>query len=187
MFMEALQTALFENPLGIYIALAIVAVLGLISYQNWRTFKSAWLTIVALIAGATVFTVSTLVVTDREKIRAACDEIAKALNNRNMLIVEHFLDRDFTGQGRYKSRKQTLARLARDLKDYRITSVELKILNLNARDDLATMLVRSDIKSKTIGAIWLKWRVVWIKQPKGWLVYKVKGPEIGPADAENEK
>ena len=93
MFMEALQTALFENPLGIYIALAIVAVLGLISYQNWRTFKSAWLTIVALIAGATVFTVSTLVVTDREKIRAACDEIAKALNNRNMLIVEHFLDR----------------------------------------------------------------------------------------------
>jgi len=179
--MDALQTALFENPLGIYIALAIVAALGLVSYQNWRTFKSAWPTVIALIAGAMVFTVSTLIVTDREQIRANCEKIVKAVNNRNMLIVEHFLDKDFAGQGRYETRKQAITRIDRDLEEYRVTGVAYRILDLNVRDNLATMVIRSDITSKTIPTMRLNWRVIWIKRSKGWLVYKIKGPSTGSA------
>jgi len=185
--MDPLQTALFENPLGIYIALAIFGALGLVSYQNWRTFKSLWPTVIALIAGAMVFAVSTLIVTDREQIRANCAEIAKAVNSRNMLIVERFLDKDFAGQGRYPTRDKAIDRLARDLEEHRVTGVELRILNLNARDQLATMLVRSDVTSDTIPVMRLNWRVIWIKRPTGWLVYKTKGPVTGPAAAESEE
>jgi len=185
--MDPLQTALFENPLGIYIALAIVAVLGLVSYQNWRTFKSLWPTVIALIAGAAVFTVSTLIVTDREQIRASCAEIVQAVNNRNMLIVEHFLDRDFAGEGRYETREKAIARLARDLEEYRVKGVEYRILKLNARDDLAIMAIRSDVRSETIPVMRLNWSVVWIKRSEGWLVYKVKGPLTKPADEENSE
>ena len=184
--MEALQTALFENPLGIYIALAIVAALGLVSYQNWRTFRSAWPTAVALVAGAMVFAVSTLVVTDREKIRAACDDIAEAINNRNTVVVEFLLDKDFVGLDQTQTRKKAIRRLIRNLEEYEVTGLEYKILDLNVRDDLATMLVRSDITSKTFPAMRLNWRVVWIKRSTGWLVYKVSGPAIGPAAAESE-
>ena len=160
--MEALQTALFEDPLGIYIALSIVAVLGLVSFLTWRTLKSAWPAAAALLAGAAVFAISTLVVTDREQIRTNCDEMIKAVNSRNMLIVEHFLDKDFAGQGRYETRKQAIARLARDLKEYGITGVKHRILDLNVRDDLATMAVCSDITSKRIPAMRLHWSVIWI-------------------------
>ena len=185
--MEALKTALFENPLGIYIALAIVAVLGLVSYQTWRTFKSAWPTTVALVAGAAVFTISTLVVTDREKIHAACEKTVNAINARNMVIVEFVLDEDFAGRHEYQTRKKAVRRLARDLEEYRVTGVQFKILKLNVRDDMATMLVRSDITSETIPAIRLNWRVIWIKRSTGWLVYKVSGPVIGPASAEDDE
>ena len=181
--MEALQTALFENPLGIYIALAIVAALGLVSYQNWRTFKSAWPTAIALVAGAVVFTVSTLVVTDREKIRDNCEKIVNAVNGRNMLVVEHFLDKDFAGEQQYQTRDKAIRRLACNLDDYRVTGVKHKILDLNVRDNLATMVVRGDITSETIPVMRLNWRVIWIKRSRGWLVYKVKGPGA----AENEE
>lgn len=185
--MDPLQTALFENPLGIYIALAIVAAMGLVSYQNWRTFKSLWPTVIALIAGAVVFTISTLIVTDREQIRDNCEKIVRAVNNRNMLIVEYFFDRDFAGEGRYETRKKTIARLARDLEEYRVKGVEYQILKLNAKSDLAIMVVRSDVTSETIPVMRLNWSVVWIKRSKGWLVYKVKGPLTEPAAEEDSE
>lgn len=184
--MEALKTALFENPLGIYIALAIVGASGLVSYQTWRTLRSTWPTAVALVAGAMVFAVSTLVVTDREKIRATCDEIAEAISSRNTVVVEFFLDKDFAGWRQARTRKKAIRWITGNLEEYRVTSVEFKILDLNVRDDLATMLVRSDITSETFPAMRLNWRVVWIKRSTGWLVYKVNGPVIGPAAAEDE-
>ena len=185
--MEALKIALFKNPLGIYIALAIVGVLGLVSYQNWRTFKSAWPTAVALIVGAAVFTVSTLVVTDREQIGAACEKIANAISNRNTVVVEFLLDEEFTGLSETQTRKKAIRRLDSDLKAYGVTGVKFKILDLNVRDSLANMLVRSDITSETIPAMRLNWRVIWIKRPTGWLVYRVSGPAPEPSATVKEE
>ena len=184
--MEALKTSLFENPLGIYIALAIIGALGLVSYHTWRTFKSAWPTAVALVAGAAVFTVSTLVVTDRERIGAACEKIADAISNRNTVVVEFLLDKDFTGLSETQTRKKAIRRLDSDLKTYGVTGAKLKILDMKVRDDLATMLVRSDITSETIPAMRLNWRAVWIKRPAGWLVHKVSGP-VGPGNAGDQE
>ena len=184
--MEALKIALFENPLGIYIALAMIGALGLVSYQNWRTFKSAWPTVVALVVGAAVFTISTLVVTDREQIRAACEKIANATSSRNTVIVEFLLDKDFTGLSETQTPGNAIRRLDSELKTYRVTDVRYKILELNVRNDMATMLVRSDITSETVPAMRMNWRIIWIKRSTGWLVYKVSGPVIadGARDLE---
>lgn len=189
--METLQTALFENPLGIYIALAIVGLLGLISYKSFRTLKSAWPAWGALAAGAAVFAVSTLVVTDREKIQIACDEIVQAVNDRDMVALEQFIDEDFSGM-EYLSgtregltRKEALRRLNRDLEEVKVTKVTLTILDLKVDDKRANMLVQSDIASKTIPFVRLKWRVEWIGRSATWRVARVAGPIVGPDTADD--
>jgi hypothetical protein len=187
MFMDTLQSILFENPLGIYIALAIIGALGLVSYQNWRTFKSLWPTVIALVTGAMVFTVSTLIVTNREHIGANCEKIVDAINNRNMPLVERLLDKDFDGQQRYQTRNEAVRRLTADLKAYGVTNVKYRIDDLKVQGDLATMAVRTDITSETIPAMRLNWHVSWIKRSKEWLVYtvKIKIPRLEPDESEN--
>ncbi|MDP6636309.1 MAG: hypothetical protein QGG42_15520 [Phycisphaerae bacterium] len=184
--MEALKIALFENPLGIYIALAIIAILGLVSYKIWGTLKSAWPTGLALIVGVAVYAISTLVVTDREKIRAACDEIAQSVNIKDVAGVERFLDKDFSGRDQYETRKKAVQWLRRSLKEYGITNVAFKILSLNIQDDLATMVVLGIIESDILPRMWTKWRVVWRKRSTGWLVYKARGFHEGPGSTEDQ-
>lgn len=184
--MEALETALFENPLGIYIALWIIAILGLVSYGVWRTLRAAWPTAAAIVAGLIVFTVSTLVVTDREQISAATDEIITALNNRDMLVVEHYLDDEFAGKRGYSTREKAIKWLSSNLKQHRISDIRHKILDLKVRDDLANMALRSDMKTGTVGLVRLNWRVIWIKRSDRWLVYKASGPLAG-LDTEKKR
>jgi hypothetical protein len=184
--MESLQTALFEDPTGIYISLAIVAAVGLVGYKSWGTFKSLCPTLMALSAGGMVFAISTLVVTDREKILAASDAIALAINSNDMAGLELFLDEQFIGPPVCETRTQAMQLIARTIKEHKITSVKFNVLELNPRDDLASMLLGTDIASDNFPLVRLHWRIVWAKRSIGWRIYKVIGPIAKPDTEENE-
>jgi hypothetical protein len=182
--MEALQTVLFENPLGIYIALAVFGALGLVSYQNLRTIRSARPTTFALVAAAAVFAISTLVVTDREAILAKSDDIAIAINTGDLIALEFSLADDFAGPDKYPTRKKAISWLAKNIEKYEITSVKFKVLDLEVRDDLATMSLQTDVSSELVSPMRLNWLVVWAKRSAGWVVSNASGPlsETNTAD-----
>jgi hypothetical protein len=184
--MESLQTALFEDPTGIYISLAIVAAVGLVGYKSWGTFKSLCPTLMALSAGGMVFAISTLVVTDRENILAATDAVALAINSNDLAGLELFLDEQFIGPPACETRPQAMQSIARTIKKHKITSIKLNVLELNPRDDLASMLLGTDIASDNFPLVRLYWRIVWAKRSIGWRIYKVIGP-IAKPDTEEDK
>jgi len=184
--MESLKTVLFEEPLGAYVALTVIALLGLVSYLNWRTMRSAWPAWLAIIAAAAVFTLSTLVVTDREQISALCDEAERTINSRDMAGLGLLMDDKFAGQNQFSTRNKALKWIESQLEEHEITSVKLRVVDMKVKDDLATTLIRSDIASRTVPAIRLRWRVVWMKRPDGWLVSKAGGPIFKPDALEDE-
>jgi hypothetical protein len=185
--MEALKTALFENPLGIYIALAVFGALGLVSYQNWRTFRAAWPTTFALIAAAVVFSISSMVVTDREAILIKSDDIAEAINRGDSITLEYSLAKDFSGPDKYPTRKKAISWLTKNIEQYEITSVKFMVLDLDVRDDLATMSMQTDVSSETFPTVRMNWQVIWTKRSAGWLVFKASGPVFGPNTTDNEE
>ena len=143
--MESIQTALFEEPLVIYIILGIIAIVGLVIFKKQRTRKSARTLLLALASGAAVFAISTLVVTDREQIYAATDEIALAINSDNIQSVERFIDDDFAAKGPYATRAKAIRWIKHNIKQFEITNVTLTIISLDIPSDQAEMQIISDI------------------------------------------
>jgi len=172
--MEAIETAFFEDPTPIYIALASIAVLGLVVFAFQGKFKSAWPTYLAIAAGIAVFAISESVVTQRERIVEVCDKIAAAVNNQAVEDIGPFLDKDFIGpeKGKTQGRQKALRLFAEQLKYYQVKSASYKILELEIDRDIAKMLVQTDIRSEVIPLMRVQWDVTWIKQADQWLVQK---------------
>ncbi|MBT3200110.1 MAG: hypothetical protein HN350_09355 [Phycisphaerales bacterium] len=171
--MESIQTALFEEPLTIYIVLGIIAIVGLVIFRRQRTRKSARTLLFALASAAVVFAISTLVVTDREQIRAAVDEIGLAINSDNVQAVERFIDDDFSATSPYSTRAKAIHWIKRNIKQYEITNVTLKILSLDITNDQAEMQIISDVNTKTIPLMRFPWDVKWTKRSGQWRILNV--------------
>ncbi len=173
--MEAMQTALFEDPLAIYIGLGCIAAIGLVYFGFQGTFKSARPLFFAIFAAAAVFAISTLVVTEREKIVSVCDQIAAAINEDRPGDVGRFLDENFSGPGKKTpiSRKAASGHIAHQLKYYQVTSVKYKTLKLDLRSGAADMRVYTDVVSGKLPVTRLLWDVTWIKRSDRWLIQKV--------------
>jgi len=173
--METIQTALYEDPLVIYIGLGCIGALGLICFGFKRTFKSARPLFLAILAAAAVFAISTLVVTEREQIVAVCDQIALAINDDRPGDVEPFIDETFIGLGKKMpiSKKAAAGHIASQIKSYQITGVKYKILKLDILEGAADMQVRTDFVSGKLPIRRLEWDVTWIKRSDKWLIQKV--------------
>ncbi len=162
--------------MGIYVGLAFIAVMGLVNYGFQGTFRSASAVYFAIIVGAAVWGVSTWVVTDREQISAACDQIAGAANTGgDMDVMERLLDEEFTApaQSRTRNRKDIVKWLKKQIHEYDVKKVNYKILELNLLRDHADMLIQTDVTCIITPLVRMHWEVEWIKQPDGWKVLKI--------------
>ena len=177
--MDSLKTALFENPLGIYIALGAAEVVLLLIWRARRTKRSAAALAAGPILAGIVLLVAALVVTNREQIQSACDEIAEAVNHRDLASVERHLDEDFAGP--YQPTEKLIRLADNAIRQYNLNTISLRILNLEFTDRQAIMKLRTWFRVGTtgdeeIGHAVLDWKIFWIQRPDGWRIIEVDRP-----------
>lgn len=173
--MEALKTALFEDPLWIYVALGAVEAILLLRWRARGTGRIDHALLVAPILAGFVFTTAALVVTDREQIRAACDEIARAVNRRELAPVARYLDSEFAGA--FHTPDSAIRQLGNEIKRHDVTNVRFKIMDLDFMEDQAFMKLRTRVTA-ALGSASLNWRISWIKRPDGWRIIHVDRPQF---------
>jgi len=82
--MESLRETFFEDPFYVYVFLALLGLVVVgVWYSRRRTGLLLWLALLGAI-GAGVYVLERAVVTDREQIRAALDEMAAAAARQDM-------------------------------------------------------------------------------------------------------
>ena len=172
--MDSLKRTLFEDPFTIYLVLVLVeVVLAGAWYGRRRKVLLMWMLAPALLAGGTWWLERT-VVTDREEILAALDEIARAVERGDVVALAEFLDDDYRGWGARKAGAVAMAKAATLKWNVReVTYGPAPQIELHG-SDRADSLVRMTVRYTTTGeglASWpLGWRVEWVRRSGGWKV-----------------
>ena len=173
--MEALKTALFEDPLWIYVALGAVEAILLLRWRARGTGRIDRALLVAPILAGLVFITAALVVTDPEQIRAACDEITRAVNRREPASIARYLDTEFGGA--FHTPDSALRQLDNNIERHNVTNVRFKIMDLDFMEDRAFTKLRTRVMA-ALGSASLDWRISWIKRPDGWRIIHVDRPRF---------
>lgn len=179
-----MKALLFEDPFWLYGILAMMeAVLAWLWWRG-RERAQALRLLVPLGLGVLVFAVSTLVVTDREKIQRATKELVSHVQERRVAEVEAYLDEEFraTFQGRGLDRKEALAKLAHLLSQGRVGAVEIKQNEVEVNGPEATQRLSTVIELRGgfgQGRLPVHFLLRWVKTGKTWRIFEIAEPSIG--------
>src|ERR1017187_178054 len=95
--MEAIKTALFDNPLPIFIALAILELVFLIAFAKRRTLRRGLLLATPSVLAGIVCLTAWLVPTDRKAILAAANAICEDIQEGKKDALEAYVDDKYMG------------------------------------------------------------------------------------------
>ena len=173
----------FESPLYVYVTLVLAElVLGVIWYESR---KGKW--VLGLLGppmlGLAVGLVEHFVVTDREQIVAAVEEIAEAVETRQLHRMPQHLDEQFTATlgGMRITKDEVVAVCNANVSKWSIREVnfhgmQVEITGREARMEVTTFLVygrEGNLRSS------LMWDITWIKRQGRWLILDVAQPRHG--------
>jgi hypothetical protein len=177
--MDSLKALLFENPLKLYLLLAVAEVVVAAFWYSRRTRRWGLGMLVPVLLAVVVALTAHLVMTDREQIAAALKAIAASAEAGDLSAAAGYLDADCVGAGYRGSRleREELILLGQQaLRKYpvqtvRLSNVETKIAGANATTTLNTHVTfRSGERYR------LDWKVQWAKRPAGWRIVAVELP-----------
>ncbi len=179
-----MKALFFEDPFWLYGLLVMVEGVGLVVWRRQRTRKSALRLLVPPALAALIFAMATLVVTDRERITAAVNEIAKDVTARQTWALEKYLDDDFHMilNGQSMGKAQTIARARKVMATSHISKVQIRRLQIEVRGGLATLRMITAVSVKRDGyggAVPLVWNLRWIKRGKQWRILESTQPRMG--------
>jgi len=179
-----MKALFFEDPFWLYGLLVMVEGVGLVIWRRQRTRESALRLLVPPALAALIFAVATLVVTDRERITAAVNEIAKEVSEGRTTALEKFLDNDFhmTVHGEALDKAKTLKRARKTLAKHRIRKVKIKRLQVEVSGSTATVRMITAVGVEGAGfrgGVPLVWTLRWIKRGKQWRILESTQPRIG--------
>jgi hypothetical protein len=180
--MDLIRRNLFESPLYVYFALGIaeLAIAAVWHERRSRRLKLALLGPVA--AAGVVFAVAWLVVTDRERIIAASEEIVRGVEAGSVEPIERYLDERFGGF--FVSKEVAVAEARRAIERYAPRSVGLRDVEVTVDGRRADMtattrveLAASDLDgspaprgndaSALAFAVSIDWTLEWVKVRAG--------------------
>jgi len=177
--MDALETIFFEKPLYVYLTLGIAAVaLGAVWYGRR---KAIWLAAAsaAIVLGAGVFVVERLVMTDREQIVAALDEVAAAAQREDVPAAMGYVDREYAGWMRDKRHVRLRAEAVVKTRGIRYINFrsgpEVTITQPGQAETRFTVVVYYGKSDPPDGRVVLAWRLDWIKRSAGW---RIRGADL---------
>jgi hypothetical protein len=171
--MESLKTALFEDPFYVYLLLGIAGVIALGVWYGRRSAKPLGALLAVAAAAGGVFLLDRAVVTDREQIWAAYDDIAEAVAQHDIERVASHLDLKYRGWGGLRTAAILAAEAA--VKSYNIREVryvgrrEVTVTG-NTADSRVTTSIHYGGDASRPSRILRGWKVEWIRREDGWKV-----------------
>jgi len=192
--MDKITTALFEDPLYVYISLAIAELVVAAIWYERRTRRTAASLAAPLVLAGAVFALETLVVTDREEIIAALQLIAREAETDEgqampMDAARRYLDEQVRVDladgygGRNLTRQQAIGAgrsVARELAIRRVKLLKLtvEVDNGRAKAHFTTIItfVASELGQSRTSLIW---DVHWLRRDAGWRIIRVEEPRTG--------
>ena len=192
--METLKETFLENPLYVYIGLAIIELAIAAVWYERRSRKLAGLLAAPLVIAAGVFALEALVVTDREEITAALKEIARVSctsdgKAANISAAAIYLDEkvrvDLPTEygGMNLTRDQAIAAGKSVVERFTIQSVKFSKLEIELTDDRAeahlVTIMRFGGTEMAEQRTSLIWDIHWVKRDAGWRILRVEAPSFG--------
>ncbi len=175
--MESLKSALFENPLYIYILLGVTELVLLIIWRMKRTRRAGVHAAIPIILTAAVFLTSWLVVTDREQIMGISAEIAHALQLRDVQTVRKHISADFAGPYLNSNLDADLTTATSKLDQMGVKEIKLKCLSLDITDHKAIMHIKTWFhNAKMPIPIVVEWDVQW-RKGQSWKICTLSEPQ----------
>jgi hypothetical protein len=184
--MEAIKTALFDNPLPIFIALAPLELIFLIAFARRRTLRRGLLLATPSVLAGIVCLTSWLVPTDRKAILAAATAICADIQAGKRDALEAKLDGNFSGvYAGARLDKQDAIRAAKSLKEgLQITRMLLvppaSRIEVHGERAWMTAVILMSGTSEFLGSGNGRVTIdlVWIKGPDGvWRILESKEPQ----------
>ena len=169
---DTITTALFEDPVWIYIALA-AALAALVALWRVRPGRRTAIALLApLVLAAAVISVSTAVVTDRERLTAAARAIAADVHAGKTDVLAEYLDEAYRGFCGTKQQAVITCQAAISRYGLRVLTLrrlEVQPEGLSAEMQATTLIVAA--RSHAAGRpVQLNWNVRWAKRPQGWRI-----------------
>lgn len=156
----------------------VAAELLLIALWSWRRSRTwaraVWIGFAAL---PVLLAASSLVVTDRERIRAVCRDLADAVENSAPEVIERRLADDFESEG--LDREAFIRRVRNALDRYKVWNVALHGLNVELLTDdagKAEFRTTANVRGEGVVYEWFasRWRLGFARRGDGWLVTRVE-------------
>ena len=171
--MDSVKKTLFEDPFTVYLVLVLVEVVlvGLWYGQRKKAYLAWMLAPAVLAAGA--WWLERAVVTDREQILAALDEIARAAERHDTDTLAGYLDEDYRGWGVRKIGAVALAKAATlKWRVRKVTFLGTPEIDVRGKDqaDATIWMMVGYTGGLGEGNYPLGWRAEWVKRPDGWKV-----------------
>ena len=183
--MDAIKTALFDNPLPIYIALAPLELIFLIAFVRRRTLRRGLLLATPSVLAGIVCLTSWLVPTDRKAILAATTAICADIQDGKKEAMEAYLDEKFVGSYEHgQLNKRTAIDKARSAREnLQITRLflvpqrsQIEVQGERAQMTAVTILTASN-ELLGAGRGTVTFDLTWIKGPDGvWRILEAKEP-----------
>ena len=192
MQMESLKTALFEDPLYLYLVLAVAELALVFLWQAGKTRRRAAAMAIPVVLAGAVFVAEAVVVTDREQLTAALREIAldaRARGNAasDFQVLATYLDESVqvdlgSHGGKNLDRKRLLEAGRAAAKRFNVRRVEL------VRPDVQTDGQQATVSFGTIvfyahkdfgeGRASIRWRLYWARRQGAWRIVRIGPPEF---------
>jgi hypothetical protein len=180
--MDAIETLLFEDPFYLYLALGMGAVL--LAGTWFRRRQTKWLlwALLLVVAAAGLFALERAVVTDRERIRLALDDIARCVQAGDIDGASEYLDPKFTGWGvgaLRMGRAATVLAIKGYRSAYGIARVQyvgdrpVKLLDKDRAEGTVQTMVFYGTGDQP-GRVMLAWKLEWVKRPEGWRIRRAE-------------
>jgi len=178
--MESLRRALFEDPLYVYVSLAFVELALVGIWHARRTGRRLAYLAVPVVLAVAVFAMERLVVTDREQILQAMQDIAGHIEAGSFDPVAEHIDEQLTGA--YGDKGQVVQAGRRILTLYDIKSLRYLNPRVDVAGDQAVLRVTTVIvfqRQAAGGRTAMSWRLRWIKRSGGWRILEVDRARSG--------
>ena len=171
--MNALRHTFFEDPFYVYALLAVAAAATAVVWYRRREVKLLLAAAMLVAIAAGVYLLERAVVTDREQILAAYDDIARAVAHHDIDRLAAWLDGKYRGWGGPKLAAAAAAKAAAKAYNVRevryVGEIHIAVAGRRADSRVATLILYGDSAERPARAL-LGWEVEWVKRDADWRI-----------------